>query len=115
MIPLGTHVGCGGEVIVVVRPTRGYRYCVECCKRGVDVSLVEEQPETKPTEKVTLSRKVRMFQYASRLKIGHIITPEEEAAIDDCAIYAQMAFAHYGIDIKQTPFGWQVVKRLEVE
>ena len=116
MSTLGTHGGgCGGEVVLIQRRLSGYRLCIACGKRGVEVGLVEEQPVVKPTEKVTLSRKVCAFQYASKLKLGHIIDSKEEQATEPFGIYIQQAFIHYGIDIEKVIGGWKVVKRVEVE
>ena len=115
MTTLGIHGGCGGEVVLVQRPQSGYRLCLECNRRGVEVELVEEQPVVAPTEKVTLSRKVRAFQYASKLKLGYVIGPEEELQTEPFGIYIQQAFIHYGIDIEKAIGGWKVVKRVTVE
>lgn len=115
MNPLGTHLGCGGEVVLITRTQTGYRLCLECNKRAGEVALVEEQPAVAPTEKVTLSRRVRAFQYVSKLKLGHVIGPEEEQATEPFGIYMQQALIHYGLDIEQVVGGWKVVERLKVE
>lgn len=114
-VHLGTHVRCRGQVVLVSRAQSGYRFCTDCGARGGDVQLVEEQPETESTVKCTLSRRVRAFQYVSKLKLGYVIGPEEELATEAFGIYMQQALSHYGLDIEQAIGGWKVVLRVHVE
>lgn len=114
MTPLGTHAGCGGAVILLENGENGYRLCTDCNRRGVDVALVEEQPKTPTTVKATIGRRLRAFAYVKTLKIGYLIEPKEEQAIDEFAIYLQAALIHYGKDIEKVVGGWKVVRRLVV-
>jgi len=110
---IGTHVGCQGQVVLVARPQSGYRLCMECGKRGGEVSLIEEQPNPAVTEKATISRKVRAFQYVSKLKVSYVITEKEQYAIEDFAIYLQMALIHYGLDLDPVIGGLKVIVRVQ--